>query len=55
MSNYADFEFIRAETQYRLDRGRPAGWIKGRSTSVLRRVSTRRTADSVGARHDDAA
>jgi hypothetical protein len=55
MSNYGDFEFVRAETEYRLERGRPSGWIKGRSKSVLRRVPTRRSAGSVGTRYNDAA
>jgi hypothetical protein len=55
MSLYGDFEFVRAETEYRLERGRPAGWIKGRGKSALRRVATRRTADSLGGRHNDAA
>ena len=55
MSHYGDFEFVRAETEYRLERGRPAGWIKGRSKSVVRRVTTRRPADAVGAHHDNAA
>lgn len=55
MSHYGDFEFVRAETEYRLERGRPSGWVKDRSKSVLRRVPTRRQAGSVGTRHNDAA
>jgi len=55
MSLYGDFEFIKAETEYRLDRGRPAGWIAGRSRAVRRRIPTRRYTDSGGTRHNDAA
>lgn len=55
MSLYGDFEFIRAETEYRLERGRPSGWIQGRAKSVRRRAATRRSADSAGPRHHDAA
>lgn len=55
MSLYGDFEFVRAETEYRLERGRPTGWIQGRAKSARRRVATRRAADSVGSRHNDAA
>jgi hypothetical protein len=55
MSLYGDFEFVRAETEYRLERGRPAGWISGRAKNVLRRTPTRRTRDSLGGRHNDAA
>ncbi len=55
MSLYGDFEFIKAETEYRLDRGRPAGWIAGRTRGVRRRIPTRRYTDSGGTRHNDAA
>jgi hypothetical protein len=48
MSLYGDFEFIRAETDYRLERGRVAPWIVNRSKAVRRRVPMRRTpAESV--------
>jgi hypothetical protein len=55
MSLYGDFEFVRAETEYRLERGRPSSWIAGRSKAVRRRTPTRRAADSAGNRHHDAA
>jgi len=55
MSLYGDFEFIKAETEYRLDRGRPAGWIASRARGVRRRTASRRYTDSGGARHNDAA
>jgi hypothetical protein len=48
MSLYGDFEFVRAETDYRLERGRVAPWIVNRSKAVRRRVPMRRTpAESV--------
>jgi hypothetical protein len=43
MSLYGDFQFIQAETEYRLERGRIAPWIAGRSKAVRRRVPMRRT------------
>lgn len=55
MSHYGDFELIRAETEYRLERGRPSGWIAGRSKTPLRRKATRRSHDASGPRHHDAA
>jgi hypothetical protein len=55
MSLYGDFEFVKAETEYRLERGRPSGWIAGRTRGVRRRMPTRRTTDSGGTRHNDAA
>ena len=55
MSLYGDFEFIKAETEYRLDRGRPAGWIASRARGVRRRSASRRYTDSGGTRHNDAA
>jgi len=54
MSSYGDFEFVRAETEYRLERGRPAGWFKRRGRSVRRRVPDR-PASEVIAHHGDAA
>jgi hypothetical protein len=48
MSLYGDFEFVRAENDYRLERGRVAPWIVSRSKAVRRRVPMRRTpAESV--------
>jgi len=55
MSLYGDFELVRAETEYRLERGRPSGWIAGRSKAARRREPTRRSADSAGPRYHDAA
>lgn len=55
MSLYGDFEFVRAETEYRLERGRPSGWIADHARGVRRRKPTRRSTDSGGARHNDAA
>jgi len=55
MSHYGDFEFVRAETEYRLERGRPAGWIASRGRGALRRRPTRRPSDALGNRHPDAA
>jgi hypothetical protein len=54
MSLYGDYEFARAETEYRLERGRPAGWIKSRGRSVRRRVPDRLAAE-VAPHFDDAA
>ena len=48
MSLYGDFEFVKAETEYRLERGRPSGWIAGRARGVRRRNATRRTTDTGG-------
>lgn len=43
MSLYGDFEFVRAESEYRLERGRIAPWIASRSKAVRRRTPMRRT------------
>jgi hypothetical protein len=57
MSLYGDYEFIRAETDYRLERGRVAPWVAGRKKAVRRRMPMRRTpAESARrVRNDDAA
>jgi hypothetical protein len=56
MSLYGDIEFIRAETDYRLERGRVAPWVAGRSKAVRRRLPMRRTpAESVHTRRGHAA
>lgn len=38
MSLYGDFEFVRAETEYRLERGRVAPWLRSGSRAVRRRM-----------------
>jgi len=56
MSLYGDFEFIRAETDYRLERGRIAPWTAGRKKAVRRRMPMRRTpAESARRARNDAA
>ena len=56
MSLYGDYEFVRAETDYRLERGRIAPWVAGRKKAVRRRMPMRRTfAESARRRRDDAA
>lgn len=56
MSLYGDFEFIKAETDYRFERGRIAPWIATRSKAVRRRMPMRRTrAEAVSSRHGHAA
>jgi hypothetical protein len=50
MSLYGDFEFIRAETDHRLERGRVAPWIAGRKKAVRRRMPMRRTHAEAAAR-----
>jgi hypothetical protein len=56
MSLYGDYEFIRAETDYRFERGRIAPWVTGRTKAVRRRLPMRRTpAESVRTRRDHAA
>ena len=56
MSLYGDFEFIKAETEYRLERGRLAPWVAGRKKAVRRRVPMWRTAaESVSTRRNHAA
>jgi hypothetical protein len=56
MSQYGDFEYIKAETDYRIERARTAPWIDGGVKAVRRRVSLRRnTAESRRRSHDKAA
>ncbi len=55
MSLYGDFEFVRAETDYRLERGRIAPWVTARSKAVRRRVPMRRTRAETVRRSRDAA
>jgi hypothetical protein len=56
MSLYADIQFIQAETEARLERGRTAPWIAGRAKTVRRRMPMRRHAsETIDARHSHAA
>ena len=56
MSLYADIQFIQAETEARLERGRTAPWIVGRAKTVRRRMPMRRHAsETIDARHSHAA
>jgi len=56
MSLYGDFQFVKAETEYRLERGRIAPWYQGRTKALRRRVPMRRTAaESVSTHRDHAA
>jgi hypothetical protein len=56
MSIYGDIQFIQAETEYRLERGRTAPWVLGRAKALRRRMPMFRTpAESVGPRHKHAA
>jgi len=56
MSLYGDFQFVKAETEYRFEKGRIAPWTEGRTKALRRRLPMRRTAaESVGARRNHAA
>jgi hypothetical protein len=56
MSFYGDPQFIKAETQYKLERGRNAPWVVGRAKALRRRMPMFRTpAESIGPRHKHAA
>jgi len=55
MSNYGDYEFVRAETAYRLERNRTAPWVADSSKALRRRIVRRRTTDSQGPRTGHAA
>ena len=56
MSFYGDFQFIQAETEARLERGRTAPWVATRAKAIRRRMPMRRThAESIGPRHKHAA
>lgn len=56
MSFYGDPQFIKAETEYRLERGRNAPWVLGRAKALRRRMPMFRSpAESIGPRHKHAA
>lgn len=56
MSLYGDFEFIKAETEYRLEKGRVAPWVAAPARAVRRRMPMRRNpAETVRRRQDHAA
>ena len=55
MSLYGDFEFVRAETAYRLERSRTTPFVADGIRAVRRRVIRRRTPDSQAPRTGHAA
>jgi hypothetical protein len=55
MSNYGDFDFVRAETAYRLERGRTAPYVADGVRALRRRVVRRRTPDAQVPRNGHAA
>jgi len=56
MSLYGDIQFVQAETEYRLERGRTAPWVAGRAKSIRHRMPMRRTAaESIAPRRKHAA
>lgn len=55
MSLYGDFEFVRAESEYRLERGRVAPWLRSGSRVVRRRMPMGRRTSAAAVRRRNAA
>ena len=56
MSLYGDIQFIKAETEYKLEHGRTAPWVEGPTKALRRRLPMFRSpAESIGSHHKHAA